>query len=140
MPEDTRLLTLGPSRDQDSGVVADEMLTVAEVATWLKVSRSWIYERTRTRGPDRLPHIKLGKYLRFDPRRIREYVSRHAVKRDSVRDERPGRRLWYYADTRRPGEPLPERRSAWLVNDFNQDGCTSAANAAKCGSVGGGKT
>ena len=28
-------------------------------------SPSWVYERTRRRGRDRLPHVKVGKYLRF---------------------------------------------------------------------------
>jgi predicted DNA-binding transcriptional regulator AlpA len=43
----------------------DEWLTVAEVAAWLKVSRSWVYEHTRNRGAarrERLPNVKLGKY------------------------------------------------------------------------------
>ena len=79
MPEHTRPLAVSASPEHDRDGALDEMLTVAEVATWLKVSRSWIYERTRARGPDRLPHMKLGKYLRFDPRRIREYVSHRAA-------------------------------------------------------------
>jgi len=41
------------------------LLTVHEVAELLKVPVSWVYERTRRRGAERLPHIKLGKYLRF---------------------------------------------------------------------------
>jgi hypothetical protein len=49
MPDDTRLLTVDFSPQRDSAGVLDEMLTVAAVATWLKVSRSWIYERTLTR-------------------------------------------------------------------------------------------
>lgn len=43
----------------------DELLTVDEVAQILKVPRSWVYEKTRRGTLDRLPHIKLGKYLRF---------------------------------------------------------------------------
>jgi excisionase family DNA binding protein len=85
MPEDTRLVTLGPSRDHDRDGTLDDMLTVAEVAIWLKVSRSWIYERTRSRGPDRLPHIKLGKYLRFDPRDLRTYIDRQRAAAQNVR-------------------------------------------------------
>jgi len=42
-----------------------ELLTVAEVAAILKVPISWIYDRTRRRGVERIPHKKLGKYLRF---------------------------------------------------------------------------
>jgi excisionase family DNA binding protein len=57
----------------------DELLTVDEVATLLKVSRSWVYEHTRKRGTPRsgrLPHVKIGKYVRFEPRAVREFVAR----------------------------------------------------------------
>jgi len=61
------------SRDDDF-----ELLTVAEVAARLKVSKSWVYEHTRSRATprqERLPHVKLGKYLRFDARRVREFLA-----------------------------------------------------------------
>ncbi len=54
----------------------DELLTVAELAQWLKVPPSWIYERTRRRGEGRLPFIKLGKYLRFEAAAVRTYLER----------------------------------------------------------------
>jgi len=38
-------------------------LTVEEAATLLRVKISWLYERTRT---NEVPHLKIGKYLRFD--------------------------------------------------------------------------
>jgi excisionase family DNA binding protein len=44
---------------------AEPLLTVHEVAEFLRVPPSWVYERTRRRGTDRLPHVKVGKYLRF---------------------------------------------------------------------------
>ena len=43
----------------------DELLTVEEVAVLLKVPQSWVYLHTRRRSKSRLPHIKIGKYLRF---------------------------------------------------------------------------
>ena len=43
----------------------ESLLTVHEVAKILKVPVSWVYERTRRHGTARLPHIKIGKYLRF---------------------------------------------------------------------------
>jgi excisionase family DNA binding protein len=43
-----------------------ELLTVDELAGLLKVPKSWIYEHTRRKGSERLPHFKFGKYLRFD--------------------------------------------------------------------------
>ncbi len=56
-----------------------ELLTVDEVAALLKVSRSWVYEHTRSRGmprSERLPHIKIGKYVRFDARAVRAFLDR----------------------------------------------------------------
>lgn len=56
-----------------------ELLTVDEVAALLKVSRSWVYEHTRARGvprSERLPHIKMGKYVRFEPRAVRAFLER----------------------------------------------------------------
>jgi excisionase family DNA binding protein len=58
-----------------------ELLTVDEVAKLLKVSKSWVYEHTRNRATPRseqLPHIKLGKYVRFDPSAIRAFLGRKA--------------------------------------------------------------
>jgi excisionase family DNA binding protein len=49
----------------DFGVVNDTLLTPREVAEMLRVPISWVYERTRRHGTARLPHIKIGKYLRF---------------------------------------------------------------------------
>ena len=48
----------------------DELLTVAEIARLLRVPDSWVYERTRRRGVARMPHFKLGKYLRFSEREV----------------------------------------------------------------------
>ena len=56
-----------------------ELLTVDEVAAVLKVSRSWVYEHTRARGvpsDERLPHIKVGKYVRFDARAVRAFLEK----------------------------------------------------------------
>jgi len=38
-------------------------LTIDEAAALLRVPKSWLYERTRL---NTVPHVKLGKYLRFD--------------------------------------------------------------------------
>jgi excisionase family DNA binding protein len=43
----------------------DELLTVEEVAQLLKVPTSWVYDRCRESASAQLPHMKLGKYLRF---------------------------------------------------------------------------
>jgi len=46
-----------------------DLLTPEELATRLKVPKSWVFEQTRVRAKIRnknpLPCIRLGKYLRF---------------------------------------------------------------------------
>jgi excisionase family DNA binding protein len=51
-----------------------DLLTVGEVAALLKVPVSWVYEHTRRRGMERMPHFKLGKYLRFCEREVFDWV------------------------------------------------------------------
>lgn len=43
-----------------------ELLTVRELATKLKVQPSWVYGETRKTGKDSIPRLRVGKYLRFD--------------------------------------------------------------------------
>jgi predicted DNA-binding transcriptional regulator AlpA len=62
--------------NHDEGLANDPLLTVQEVAMICKVPISWVYERTRRRGFERIPHVKLGKYLRFDPAEIRTWLQR----------------------------------------------------------------
>ncbi len=58
----------------EEGLTAEALLTVKEVAGILRVPDSWVYERTRRRGRGRMPHVKVGKYLRFRASEIRQYV------------------------------------------------------------------
>lgn len=54
--------------------VGDELLTVNDAARFLNVTVSWVYEHTRDDAEDRLPFVKLGKYVRFDRTDLREYI------------------------------------------------------------------
>jgi excisionase family DNA binding protein len=45
--------------------------TVQEAAELLRVPVSWLYERTRTNS---VPHVKLGKYLRFDRDEVATWI------------------------------------------------------------------
>jgi hypothetical protein len=37
-----------------------------DVASYLGVKVGWVYDRTRQGGPELIPHLRLGKYLKFD--------------------------------------------------------------------------
>jgi len=52
------------------------LLTVAEVAALLNVPRKWVYRRVVLKPPEGMPHIKVGKYLRFRESDVRNYVDR----------------------------------------------------------------
>jgi excisionase family DNA binding protein len=40
-------------------------LTIDEMASTLKVPKSWLYSRTRETGSGSIPRVKVGKYIRF---------------------------------------------------------------------------
>ena len=41
-------------------------IDIAGLASELGVPKTWIYDRTARSSNDRIPHLKLGKYIRFD--------------------------------------------------------------------------
>ncbi len=60
----------------DNGNGIPRLLTVEQVAEMWQLPRSWIYERTRRRGLEQLPHFKMGKYLRFEGKAVEEFLER----------------------------------------------------------------
>ena len=50
------------------------LLSVKEISEILNVPCSWIYGRTRERGPDSMPRIKVGKYCRFELEKVMEWL------------------------------------------------------------------
>ena len=62
----------------------DELLTAPEVAQFLRVPLSWVYERCRKGAIDPLPHLKLGKYLRFHKTDLLAFVN--SLRRGDSRD------------------------------------------------------
>ncbi len=63
----------------DGSSVNGRLLTVEQVAEMYQVPKSWVYGRTRKRGVEGLPHLKLGKYLRFEEGAVREFLERQKV-------------------------------------------------------------
>ena len=52
------------------------LITVEEVAELLKVPVSWVYDRTRSRGGNRIPGFRLGKYWRFHESEVLAWLER----------------------------------------------------------------
>ncbi len=55
------------------------LLTVEQVAEMYQVPKSWVYGRTRKRGAEQLPHLKVGKYVRFEEGAVREFLELQKV-------------------------------------------------------------
>lgn len=52
------------------------LLTVEDVAALLNVPPRWVYRHAELKPPEGIPHVKVGKYLRFRESDLREYVER----------------------------------------------------------------
>jgi excisionase family DNA binding protein len=61
------------SDDAARGTLADPLLRPEEVARMLGVRRSSVYEYVRT---GRLPHVRVGRHLRFLREDLEEWVRR----------------------------------------------------------------
>lgn len=63
-------------RSRDLGDVedvrhGDRLLTADEVAAMLRVTKAWVYAETR-RGD--LPHVRLGRYVRYREPAVRRWI------------------------------------------------------------------
>lgn len=52
---------------------AQELITVQDLAKRLNVPVSWVYQRT-SRGQHSIPHIKMGKYVRFSWSQVVQFL------------------------------------------------------------------
>ncbi|MGB2890726.1 MAG: helix-turn-helix domain-containing protein [Candidatus Acidiferrales bacterium] len=52
----------------------EHLLTPEEAAEILRVKLSWLYQRTRRRSQDRIPFVKVGRYLRFREQDLLAYI------------------------------------------------------------------
>jgi hypothetical protein len=43
-----------------------QIIDSKELATRLRVPESWVRDRVRVRSDDPLPHVKIGRYVRFE--------------------------------------------------------------------------
>lgn len=54
----------------------DEFLTGDELCQKLKVKKSFLYTPVRRKGPNAIPCIRIGKYLRYDLQAVREWIEK----------------------------------------------------------------
>jgi hypothetical protein len=54
---------------------------VDNLANYLDVPKTRIYDRTRENGPEVIPHMKFGKYVRFNPESpaFQKWLQEHEV-------------------------------------------------------------
>lgn len=57
----------------------EKLLTAGQVAEIFHVPKTWVYGRTRKRGAEWLPHLKMGKYTLFEEGPVREFLERHRI-------------------------------------------------------------
>ena len=62
------------NRTEEAANPSSKFLTPQELAEWLQVPLSWVYDRTRKDGPEKLPFYKFGKYLRFAEEEVIDYL------------------------------------------------------------------
>ncbi|MFN7980717.1 MAG: helix-turn-helix domain-containing protein [Vicinamibacterales bacterium] len=58
----------------DPSALSTPLLSVREAARILGVTVSWVYEHLRPTSRDRLPFVKLGKYVRIHPADLAAYI------------------------------------------------------------------
>ncbi len=80
MASASKVVTLAPSSPYYLG---EDLLTVDDVAAWLKVKESWIFEQTRNRARIRskrpFPFTKAGGLLRFSRLKIAEWLAENST-------------------------------------------------------------
>jgi predicted DNA-binding transcriptional regulator AlpA len=76
VPSEIAKTTRAPVSSAAFPASAPIVMTVAQVASYLQIPVSSIYEKTRYRGRNRcpLPCRRVGKYLRFIFSEVQEYV------------------------------------------------------------------
>ena len=54
----------------------EPLLDVNGISKVLDIQPSWIYSKTRQKGPDAIPVIRVGKYCRFRLSEVLEWLER----------------------------------------------------------------
>lgn len=55
-----------------------ELLTIQQAAKYISMSKSWLYGHASNKHP-RVPCIRLGTSIRFDPKDLDEFLNQQAL-------------------------------------------------------------
>ena len=66
----------------------EKLLTVSEMAEFLRVPRSWIYARTRQKDPNSIPRVQCGKYIRFHVTEVLKWLKSNQDKVEAMKKRR----------------------------------------------------
>ena len=69
----------------------DQLLDVKGAAELLNVPESWIYQHGRARAEQRLPHFKLGKYIRFSAKALLQWLETRRLNNENTLSAVQGR-------------------------------------------------
>ena len=61
-----------PMKNSEVRMKPNELITAKELSKRLNVPVSWVYRRTRL-GQEAIPHVRMGKYVRFDWEAVVEF-------------------------------------------------------------------
>jgi excisionase family DNA binding protein len=67
----------GASSEMEVLSTRERLLTSQEVATWLGVSKAWVYDHTTRKRP-LLPCVRLGEMTRFRITEVEQFILQHA--------------------------------------------------------------
>lgn len=70
-----------PDRNPTTRPPLCQLWDVDRLAQFLVVSHKWVYERNRPGHPEFIPHLKMGKYVRYDPNspEFRAWLKAHEI-------------------------------------------------------------
>ncbi|HYR89306.1 MAG TPA: helix-turn-helix domain-containing protein [Terriglobia bacterium] len=101
----------------------DESLwTVEDVARYVRLTQSWVDDAARRRNKRSIPHIKLGRYARFEKTVVIEWAAQfRRYKTNSADPTSMGNRYANGPSVESPmtqsSLPTPDDESFWIVED-----------------------
>jgi excisionase family DNA binding protein len=69
-------LSFTKSNIMEAKTMEEKLLTGDELCERLKVKKSFLYAPVRRKGPDAVPCVRLGKYLRYDMEAVKGWIER----------------------------------------------------------------